>query len=110
MTLLFDENLSPHLIGALSDLWPEAAHVHTAGLGNSSDQLVWQFAKANHLAIVTKDADFRDQVVIEGFPPKVIWLRVGNCTTAAAAAVLREANEVIDGFLADPDLGVLELR
>ena len=60
--------------------------------------------------MVTKDADFRDQGVLEGFPPKVIGLRVGNCTTAAAVARLQGAKEIIDGFLADPEWGVLELR
>ncbi len=41
--------------------------------------------------IVSKDSDFAQQSLLMGKPPKVIWLRIGNCTTARADLVLRNA-------------------
>ena len=37
-----------------------------------------QYAKSYDLVIVTKDADFYDRIILEGAPPKVIWIRLGN--------------------------------
>ena len=39
--------------------------------------------------IVSKDSGFSESSALLGSPPKVIWLRVGNCTTALADPVLR---------------------
>ena len=44
--LLFDENLSPKLVGLVSDLYPDSAHVHDRGLGASDDAKVWAYAAA----------------------------------------------------------------
>jgi predicted nuclease of predicted toxin-antitoxin system len=35
--------------------------------------------------IVSKDTEFREQSYLEGFPPKIIWLVVGNAGTGAIA-------------------------
>lgn len=48
---------------------------------SATDAEVWQFAASNDFAIASKDSDFSERSVLEGSPPKVIWLRVGNCTT-----------------------------
>jgi len=39
---------------------------------------VWQYAKDNNFIIVTKDSDFYDLSLVQGSPPKVIWLQSGN--------------------------------
>lgn len=82
MKLLFDQNLSPKLVGSLQDLFPGSVHVQHVGLETSSDEEVWKFAIEKGLAIVTKDADYNNLSVVRGMPPKVIWLLLGNCTTA----------------------------
>lgn len=41
---------------------------------------------------------------------KVIWLQVGNCTTAQVEAILRNRLATIADFVADPDAGMLILR
>ena len=51
---------------------------------------MWAYAKANDFVIVSKDSDFVDLSVLEGAPPKVVWVRLGNCTTASVALLLRE--------------------
>jgi predicted nuclease of predicted toxin-antitoxin system len=81
--LLFDENLSPQLIGLLSDLYPESTHVDQCGLGGNNDTAIWEYAKANGFTIVSKDSDFEERSILLGAPPKFIWVRVHNCTTAA---------------------------
>ena len=109
MRLLFDENLSPHLVRRLTDIYPGAIHVSTVGLETANDLAVWAFANSNHLTIVTKDADFGDLGHARGFPPKVIWLRLGNCTTREIEHSLRRSHPVVLSFEADTTVGILTL-
>ena len=82
MKLLYDCNLSPALIARLRDLYPDSNHVYKLGLDQSSALEVWNYAKKESFAIVTKDSDFGDLSLLLGFPPKVVWIRRGNCTTS----------------------------
>jgi predicted nuclease of predicted toxin-antitoxin system len=107
--LLFDHNLSPRLVERLGDRYPGAQHVAAVGLERATDAQVWAYAGAHGYAIVTKDSDFNDTVVLQGSPPKVVWLRLGNCTTGAIERVLRAAAETVTAFLADPAADLLEL-
>jgi predicted nuclease of predicted toxin-antitoxin system len=58
---------------------------------------------------VTKDSDYSDVSVLRGFPPKVIWLRLGNCTTDQIELAIRREHATTVEFVADPTAGVLEL-
>ncbi len=98
MKLLFDENLAPRLAAALSDLYPGSVHLRDCGLSGASDVEVWQHARDNGFVIVSKDSDFAGRSFLLGSPPKVIWLRIGNCTTARADFVLRNAAARILAF------------
>ena len=89
MRLLFDQNLSPHLYETLRDLYPESLHVRSVGLESASDYVVWQYARDNRLTIVSKDSDFRQLSFTLGYPPKVIWIRRGNCSTTEIESILR---------------------
>lgn len=100
MKLLLDENLSPRLVAAIDDLYPGSIHVRECGLESTPDDEVWQYAKENGFVIVSKDSDFSERSVLRGSPPKVIWLRIGNCTTLRAGFVLRDAFPRIQAFLA----------
>ena len=99
MKLLLDENLSPRLVEAFGDLFPGSVHVHEVGLGGVEDAAVWAYAKAHGFAIASKDSDFAERSVLEGHPPKVIWIRLGNCSTAEIAGLLRSASDIIRAFL-----------
>lgn len=81
MKLLFDQNLSPRLVNRIIDLYPNSNHLHNVGLDTAEDSTVWQYAREHNFIVVTKDADFSELISIKGFPPKVIWIRLGNCTT-----------------------------
>jgi predicted nuclease of predicted toxin-antitoxin system len=107
--LLLDENLSPRLIASISDLYPGSAHVEECGLVNTPDDQVWNYAAENAFAIVTKDSDFSELSVLRGSPPKVIWLRIGNCTTVRAGFLLRDAFPRIQAFLGENEENCLVL-
>lgn len=57
MKLLFDQNLSPKLVNGLADLFPGSRHVQSETLDCADDDQVWDHAKRNSFAIVTKDED-----------------------------------------------------
>ena len=109
MKLLFDENLSPRLVGLLADVYPGSAHVHDCGLGSADDEAVWQFAKRENFSIVSKDSDFQERSVLRGYPPKVIWLRAANCTTAEVETLLRTAQPIIARFISEDEESCLLL-
>jgi predicted nuclease of predicted toxin-antitoxin system len=95
LKLLFDQNLSPRLVKALSDLFPDAQHVFQLGLAEQGDSAIWEYAKLNGLTIVSKDSDFVLQSLLYGAPPKVIHLQVGNCPTSAIEKLLRDNLDLI---------------
>ena len=109
MKLLIDENLSPRLVAALVDIFPDSVHVRDAGLKAASDPAVWNFAKAHGFAIISKDADFRQRSLLYGAPPKVICLLVGNCPTALVETIVRTSAERIHRFEDDSTATILEL-
>ena len=107
--LLFDQNLSPRLTVRLADVFPGARHVSQIGLGRADDRIVWEYARENEYIIVTKDADFYELGLLHGFPPKVVWVRRGNCSTKQIEALLRENLDQILLLPTDKDTGTLAL-
>lgn len=59
--------------------------------------------------IVSKDADMHDLSLVFGNPPKVVCLRVGNCSTRQVEEVLRQDFEVIKLFYEDESVSLLAL-
>jgi len=110
MKLLFDHNLSPRLVNILADLYPNSNHLYLRGLDHESDQIVWEIAKTENYIIVTKDSDFNELLILKGFPPKVIWIRLGNCSTKTIELLLRNNHETILSFGEDKNLGILILK
>jgi predicted nuclease of predicted toxin-antitoxin system len=107
--LLFDENLAGSLVTALSDLYPGSAHVSVVGLAATRDRAVWAYAAANGFVLVTKDDDFHRLSVLLGAPPKVIWIGLGNCSTADVARLLRSRHEEIAQFVEHAEATFLAL-
>jgi predicted nuclease of predicted toxin-antitoxin system len=101
--LLLDENLSPRLVDLLSDLYPGSDHVHNVNLGGANDSEVWDYAKLHGFAIVSKDSDFAERSVLDSDPPKIIWVRLGNCSTEEVEKLLHSAHEMIRGFLEEDE-------
>jgi predicted nuclease of predicted toxin-antitoxin system len=110
MKLLFDHNLSPKLVTHLAALYPDSSHVAVLGLDTAKDAMVWQYAQQGGYCLVTKDSDFNELLAIKGFPPKIIWIRLGNCTTNAIVTLLQRQHQTILEFAQDDEAGLLELQ
>lgn len=109
MSLLFDQNLSPSLARSLSELFPRSRHVRDVDLHAASDEVVWRFAADHQLTIVSKDSDFHQMSLVRGQPPKVIWIRTGNCSTDDIERIIRKYQGEIIEFLEDPNSVFLSL-
>ena len=109
MILLFDQNLSHHLVTALGDDYPDSKHVRNVGMKDAPDTEVWNYAKAHGFMIVSKDSDFHQRSLLLGSPPKVIWVRLGNCSTKAVESILRAHIEDVKAFEADEEAAFLIL-
>ncbi len=109
MKLLLDQNLSPRLVRRLADLYPNSSHIMEVGLDRSLDKEVWNYARQHEYIIVTKDVDFSELSLVQGFPPKVIWIRRGNCSTHDIETILRKNLNLIKAMNEDASTGILEL-
>jgi predicted nuclease of predicted toxin-antitoxin system len=99
--LLFDENLSHKLVAVLGDVFPKSAHVRDIGLARGEDDAIWTAAKDGGYVIVSKDDDFHQRSFLFGAPPKVIWVRLGNCPTVTIAGCIRLHVSEIIAFIND---------
>ena len=109
MRLLFDQNLSHRLVRVLADVYAGSQHVRDVGLKRAFDTEVWDYAGRSGFMIVSKDSDFHQRSLLMGFPPKVIWVRLGNCSTQAVEQVLRDHSSDVQRFEADPTASFLIL-
>jgi predicted nuclease of predicted toxin-antitoxin system len=96
-------------VTVLAAEFPQAQHLRNLGMGSASDTQIWQYARANAYMIVTKDSDLHQWSLLLGQPPKVIWLRVGNCPTETVVRLLRSRSEEIREFHDDPAAAFLVL-
>ena len=110
MKLLVDENLPPRLASDLTDLFPESAHVGSVGLDSTSDSAIWEYAKTNGFAFLTKDKDFASLSLARGAPPKVVLLQTGNCSTAKIVQIVRNNSVRFTDFERDAQRSLLVLR
>jgi predicted nuclease of predicted toxin-antitoxin system len=106
---LFDENLAARLEGELADVYPGSVHVSSVGLLGAADLAIWQYARERSFLIVSKDEDFHRFSVLYGSPPKVIWIRSGNCSTEEIIRLLRDRRGEIDSFVSDKEAAFLAL-
>ena len=109
MKLLLDENISPRAVAPLQEFYPGSTHVRDVDLDSASDEDVWSFAAEGGFMIVSKDSDFHQLSFVRGFPPKVVWVRLGNCTTDEIVSLLRDRRAVMESFEADLEAAFLEL-
>ncbi|MGH8068007.1 MAG: DUF5615 family PIN-like protein [Candidatus Entotheonellia bacterium] len=103
MKRLFAHNLSDKLVGRLADLFPGSAPVRNVNLHEADDRTVLEYARANGVAIVSKDEDFHQLSFLYGAPPKVVWVRLGNCTTADIEQALRRHHTDLLNFDANEE-------
>jgi predicted nuclease of predicted toxin-antitoxin system len=97
---LFDENL-PYCL-QIQTSFP-IHHSKDVGLSPSDNDL-WLFAKSRNLAVVSKDADFSDRILISGPPPWIVHLRFGNLHRKAFHAYMKQIWPRVEGLLPEAKL------
>jgi predicted nuclease of predicted toxin-antitoxin system len=78
-------------------------------LREADDFVVWEWAKKHEFTIVSKDTDFHQRAIVFGHPPKIIWLRVGNCETSLITNLLRSRYQVIREFIESETESLLDI-
>jgi len=109
LKLLFDHNISHKLVARVSDLFPESSQTRLLNLGRTNDPQIWLIAKTHGFVLVSKDRDLAELAILRGAPPKIIWLRMGNCRTVIIERALRANIQAIEDLVRDPERVVLEL-
>jgi len=109
--LLLDENLSHGLLAAVEPICPGSTHVRLVGLERADDDTIWRYADQHGYCIVTQDADFVERALLQGTPPPVLCLRVGNTATANMRDVLlRVLPWFLDWVATNPPPHVCEIE
>ena len=109
MKLLLDQNLFWKLVAELEDSYPGTVHIKSVLSTESEDRDIWFHAKENELTIVSKDDDFEQRSILLGHPPKVIWIRLGNCKTSDVLRLLLHSRDVIMAFSVDDEKSILPI-
>jgi len=107
--LLLDENLSDRIVSQITDLFPESSHVKFRGLQHQEDVDIWEFARLHGYSIASKDSDFHQRSLLLGHPPKIVFLRIGNCSTRQIVQLLRSNYGVLNAFDDDPTASIVIL-
>ncbi len=88
MQFLVDAQLPPALAPWLTARGHSATAVREFGLRNADDDAIAAFAANGKWVVVTKDEDFAARVLGGDWGPRVVWLRIGNCTNRVLFAWL----------------------
>jgi len=110
MTVLIDQNISHRIVPQIAFLFDELVHVKTLGWIDWNDHEIFMSARnLKYDAVITLDEDFNKLLLQHGTPPKVIWLKTGNCSTIQLTGVILAHKEVILNFLSNDTFECLEL-
>ena len=109
MKLLFDHHLSPSLAFFFQLKFPGSQHVFPLGMDVADDLTIWNFAKESNFVIVTKDSDYQDLGMRLGFPPYVVLIKRGNCSTSIIREIIEAHTKNINEFVMTDKSGVLIL-
>lgn len=110
MKILIDQNISFRLTALIQNVFPNTSHVKTLNLIDNPDFHIFMYARKNTFdAVLTLDEDFYNILLEHNAPPKVIWLRTGNCSTAYLAQIILKNAALIQSFSDDLTLDCLEI-
>ncbi len=109
LKLLLDQNLSFRLLDKWEPVYPGSRQVHAVGLDQADDLAIWNYAKKQGFAIVTKDSDFHEFSLFDSNSPKVIWLKCGNKPKWYVLGLLLNNQDEIRAFNKNADSSCLEI-
>jgi predicted nuclease of predicted toxin-antitoxin system len=78
-------------------------------MGGEPDPVIWEYAKCYGYVLVSKDSDFHERSLLYGHPPKVVWIRRGNCSVRHIEMILRNKAADIERLKIDDELTYLIL-
>jgi predicted nuclease of predicted toxin-antitoxin system len=110
MRVLIDQNISQRILPSLAFQFDDLDHVRQLGLTNADDYDIFMFARANgYHAVITIDEDFVKLINQFSQPPKIIWIRTGNCSTQVLGDILSNKIQTIKEFIEGTDFDIYEV-
>jgi predicted nuclease of predicted toxin-antitoxin system len=110
MKLLVDQNISQRILPLLAHEFEAVDHVRQLNLTDADDYRIFMYARENgYRAVITADEDFIKLINQFSQPPKIVWIRTGNCATAVLSALLNEKVQMIKDFIDDDDFDIYEI-
>jgi predicted nuclease of predicted toxin-antitoxin system len=89
MRLLIDQNIWYRIVPKIAFLFKELVHVKSQGWVDWKDYDIFMSArKLQYDAVITLDEDFNKLLLEHGTPPKIIWIKTGNCSTTKLTDVI----------------------
>jgi len=80
--------------------WSNKNFVHVVKINSWwKDEEIWNYAKQNHLTIITKDKDFSVKQIKEGSPPKLVHIKFGNLKFADFVNRIEAVWEEVESLL-----------
>lgn len=67
------------------------AAIHASDLPGGTtlpDSTLWEMARRDGWILVSKDSDFLDMMLVNGSPPRLVYIALGNCSNARLIAHL----------------------
>ena len=99
MKFLVDNQLPRELARWLVTQGHDAQHVLDRGQGQTDDRQLWSEALAEDRVMVSKDEDFFILAMHVDDSGRLLWLRIGNCRTAALIASFEKSlPAILDAF------------
>lgn len=107
--IIIDNNISFKIKYLFIDKEIDCVHVEECKLQNATDLEIWNYAKNKRYIILSKDNDFWDIYLENGFPPKVILLKCGNKSTSQIKEILIKGWSRMIAFINSNNIGVIEI-
>ncbi|MEN2400511.1 DUF5615 family PIN-like protein [Flavobacterium sp. MC2016-06] len=110
MKLLLDANISWRIVKLVGNDFSNCFHSKDIKINQPAKDIeIWEFAKQNQFTILTHDDDFEKLLLLKGAPPKVIILKTFNKNTKEIAELLISKKEIIESFVSNKELMILEI-
>ena len=109
MKFLVDHQLPPALAQCLQKRGFDCKHVLDVGLAESLDIEICRYAEDHDQIIVTKDEDFFYLASQSNAKVRLLWVRLGNCRTAALLRAFDRLWSSIESSLVSGDR-IVEIR
>jgi predicted nuclease of predicted toxin-antitoxin system len=106
---LIDAQLPPSLAAILRASGHDAVHLFDHAPADADDAVIWRIATTDNRVILTKDEDFAIRSKLKP-GPRVVWLRIGNCSNVELRAWLNPLLPSIIHALEQGDQLVILLR